>query len=85
MKEPTRPSQRSFTTSNEGDTTPLPPPTAEPDEESKPGADVTAASAKADKADAKAEKADAKAEKADAKPETFADPPKADAKKEASS
>jgi hypothetical protein len=36
-KEPTRPSQRSFTTSNEGDSTPLPPPTADEAEDSKPG------------------------------------------------
>ncbi|HUS29557.1 MAG TPA: hypothetical protein VMZ53_13685, partial [Kofleriaceae bacterium] len=37
MKEPRRPSQRSFTTSDEGDKTPLPPPTAHDDEDSKPG------------------------------------------------
>ncbi|HTL38468.1 MAG TPA: hypothetical protein VL326_35300 [Kofleriaceae bacterium] len=80
-KEKTRPSQRSFSTSNEGDSTPLPPPTAEADEDSKPGDSKPGDAVKADADDAKAASADAKAEK----PATFAEPPKADAKKEASS
>ena len=75
-KRPTRPSQRSFTTSDEGDSTPLPPPTSHADvEDSKPG-ELLAKTTEGADANAEA-KPDAKSD-ASAKSDKFADPPKSD-------